>query len=101
MPPDYPADPKQMQPYGAAEADARAYAVIKVISDLMTKPQLVGVDFADLRWLLMQADGGGGQAVCGHGTASGPDRAVKAAEAALADLNDQLAALRAAEEGER
>jgi hypothetical protein len=29
---------EQMQPYGLAEADACVYAVIKVLSDLMTKP---------------------------------------------------------------
>jgi len=68
--------------------------VIKVLSDMMTKPQLVGVDLADLRWLLGQQDSGGRPAVCGHGMASGPDRAIKAAEAALADFEDQLGALR-------
>jgi cell division GTPase FtsZ len=95
-------DLEQLQPYGVVEADARIHAAIKTVGDLMTRPeQLVGVDLADLRVLLGQADGGGGQAVCGHGIASGPDRAVRAARAALADLDDQLAALRAAKTGER
>jgi len=88
-----------MQPCGSAEADARVYAVIKGLSDLMTKPQLVGLDFMDLRWLLESKDGSGGQAVCGQGIASGPDRAIRAAEVALADLEDQLAALQASEAG--
>ena len=36
----------------------------------------------------------GEMAVCGHGTASGPDRVARATEAALEDLRDQLRALR-------
>jgi len=54
----------------------------------------------DLRWLLEQQDAGGGLAVCGQGIASGSDRAIKVAEAALADLEDQLAALRVSEAGQ-
>ena len=95
-------DPEQMHPYGSAEADARVHAAIMAISDLMTKrEQLIGLDLADLRWLLGQQDACGGQAVCGHGIASGLDKATKAAEAALADFEDQLAALRASKAGQR
>ena len=72
--------------------DARVFAAVKVVADLVTKPYMIGVDFADMREVL---GNWGGLAACGHGTASGPDRAVKAAEAALADLLDQLDALAA------
>lgn len=80
------------QPYGAAEADARIHAVIRAVSDLLTQgPRLPAVDPADLRGLLGDC---GGVGVAGHGVASGPGRATKAAEAAMADLEDQLAAAR-------
>lgn len=60
---------------------------------MAAKPDwLIGLDFADIHSVLA-LDCGGGLAVCGHGTASGPDRATKAAEAALANLKDELAAL--------
>lgn len=82
------------QPYGAAEADARIHAAIRAVADLLTQgPRLPAVDFADVRAV---AEDCGGMAVTGHGVASGPGRAAKAAEAAWADLQDQLAALRAA-----
>lgn len=80
------------QPYGAAEADARIYAAIRAVSDLLTQgPRLPAVDPADLRGLF---DDCGGVGVAGYGVASGPGRATKAAEAALADLKAQLAAVR-------
>lgn len=75
------------------EADARIYAATKTLLEMAAKPNwLIGLDFADIRSVL-DRDWGAGIAVCGHGTASGPDRATKAAEAALADVKDQLAAL--------
>ncbi len=75
------------------EADARIYAATKTLLDMAAKPNwLIGLDFADMRAVL-DRDCGGGLAVCGHGIASGPDRAKKAADAAIADLTDQLAAL--------
>jgi cell division protein FtsZ len=49
-------------------------------------PNLIGFDFADLRAGLIE----GGLAVFGQGEASGPDRAIRAAEAALADIRQQL-----------
>jgi hypothetical protein len=51
--------------------------------------------------VLEQEYGCGRQVVFGHGIACGPDRAIKAAEVALADLEDQLAALRASKAGQR
>lgn len=80
------------QPYGVVEADARIYAAIRAITDLMTKgPQITAVDYADVRAV---AEDCGGLTVAGHGVASGLYRASKAAEAAWADLQDQLVALR-------
>jgi cell division GTPase FtsZ len=48
------------------------------------------VDLADLRLILEN----GGEAVFGAGEAEGPNRAVRAAEAALTDLRRHLAACR-------
>lgn len=80
------------QPYGVVEADARIYAAIRAITDLMTKgPQLPAVHYADVRAV---AEDCGGFTVAGHGVASGPGRAAKAADAAWTDLQDQLAGLR-------
>ena len=64
-------------------AHDRMDAAIKAISGLVTHPpNLVGFDFADLRTALLNQ----GRAVFGEGEASGPDRAIKAVEAALGDL---------------
>lgn len=84
-------NPDPMQPYGSAEADARVWAAIKTIADLVTKgPTIPAVDLADIRVLFEEECGHGGGAVCGHGIASGPDRATKAAAAAMADLKTSL-----------
>jgi cell division protein FtsZ len=73
MPPDPPLD--------------RITAIIAAITGLVTgPPNLIGFDFADLRAGLIE----GGLAVFGQGEASGPDRAIRAAEAALADIRQQL-----------
>ncbi len=62
-------------------------AVIRATTSLVTnEPNLVGFDFADLRTALHQ----GGNAVFGQGEAAGPDRATRAAEAAIADLKRKL-----------
>jgi cell division GTPase FtsZ len=62
-------------------------AVIRAVSGLVTgEPNLVGFDFADLRLALKD----GGSAVFGQGEAAGPDRATRAAEAAIADLKRKL-----------
>lgn len=81
------------------EGVARVHAATRAIADLMTHhPQIIGLDFADVRSILDLSDSsrersGGELAVCGHGIASGPDRAVRATEAALEDLRDQIRAL--------
>jgi cell division protein FtsZ len=61
-------------------------AAIRAITALVTgPPNLIGFDFADLRLALFEQ----GRAVFGQGEADGPDRARRAAEAALADLKQQ------------
>jgi cell division GTPase FtsZ len=63
---------------------------VRTITDLLTRVNLVGIDFADVRTVLhrdgLAGAGGGGVARFGTGEASGPDRGVKAVEAALLDL---------------
>jgi hypothetical protein len=49
-------------------------------------PNLIGFDFV----LFLDAFTGGGRAVFGEGEAEGPDRAIRAAEAAIADIRQQL-----------
>ncbi len=56
---------------------------IKGISDIITKPGHINVDFADVRAIMKEA----GMAVMGTGSASGPNRAE---EAALAAINSPL-----------
>jgi cell division protein FtsZ len=71
----------------ADPAHDRIAAAIRAISALVTSPpNLVGFDFADLREALLNK----GRAVFGEGEASGPDRAIKAADAALAEIRKQL-----------
>lgn len=52
---------------------------VKGISDLITVPGLINLDFADVRTIMFEA----GSAMMGIGTASGENRAVTAAEAAI------------------
>ncbi|MBA4696570.1 MAG: cell division protein FtsZ [Legionella sp.] len=53
---------------------------VKGISDLITRPGLINVDFADVRTVMSAM----GMAMMGTGTASGEQRARQAAEAAIA-----------------
>jgi cell division protein FtsZ len=53
---------------------------VKGISDLITRPGLINVDFADVRTVMSEM----GMAMMGTGTASGDQRARQAAEAAIA-----------------
>jgi cell division protein FtsZ len=53
---------------------------VKGISDLITRPGLINVDFADVRTVMSEM----GMAMMGTGYASGEQRARKAAEAAIA-----------------
>jgi len=62
-------------------------AAIRAITGLITAPpNLIGFDFADLRVALLNQ----GRAVFAEGEAEGPDRAIRAADAAIADLKRQL-----------
>ena len=73
MPPDPPLD--------------RITAIMAALLGPVTgPPDLIGFDFADLRAGLIE----GGLAVFGQGEASGPDRAIRAADAALADIRQRL-----------
>jgi cell division protein FtsZ len=52
---------------------------VQGIADLITRPGLINVDFADVRTVMSEM----GMAMMGTGTAHGDDRAVAAAEAAI------------------
>lgn len=60
-------------------ADDVLHSGVKGISDLITKPGVVNVDFADVKAIMKDA----GTALMGIGSASGPDRAVLATENAI------------------
>lgn len=53
---------------------------VQGIADLITRPGLINVDFADVRTVMSEM----GMAMMGTGSASGDDRAKKAAESAIA-----------------
>ena len=57
------------------------YSGIKGITDLMTMPGLINLDFADIRTIM----GNMGKAMMGTGEASGDKRALEAAEAAISN----------------
>ena len=52
---------------------------VQGIAELITRPGLINVDFADVRTVMSEM----GTAMMGSGIASGPDRAAEAAEAAI------------------
>jgi cell division protein FtsZ len=56
------------------------FGAVQGISELITRPGLINVDFADVRNVMREM----GMAMMGTGAASGEDRARKAAEAAIA-----------------
>lgn len=61
------------------EADTVLYNAVKGVSDLITIPGLVNVDFADVRTIMSNQ----GMALMGAGRASGDGRASKAAQQAI------------------
>ncbi len=61
-------------------ADSVLTQGVKSISDLITTPGLINVDFADVKTIMQDA----GSALMGIGTSSGEDRAVNAAKMAIA-----------------
>ncbi len=62
-------------------ADNVLYAGVRSITDLMMMPGLINLDFADIKSIMEDK----GKAIMGTGEAEGEDRAVRAAEQALAN----------------
>lgn len=62
-------------------ADEVLYAGVKGITDLITKPGLINLDFADIHAVMNEK----GKAMMGTGEADGENRAVKASEAAISN----------------
>jgi len=63
-----------------AKADEVLFQATQGISELITKPGLINLDFADVRSVL---EGMGGDALMGTGVASGEGRAIEAARRAI------------------
>ena len=64
-----------------AMADDVLYQGVKGVTDLMVRPGLINLDFADVRAVMDEM----GKAMMGTGEATGEDRAVQAAEKAIAN----------------
>jgi len=62
-------------------ADNVLYDGVRSITDLMMKPGLINLDFADVKAIMEDQ----GKAIMGTGEAEGEDRAIKAAEQALSN----------------
>ena len=62
-------------------ADSVLKSGVKGVTDLMTMPGLINLDFADVRSVMSEM----GKAMMGTGEAEGENRAIKAAEAAIAN----------------
>ncbi len=62
-------------------ADDVLYAGVRGITDLMVMPGLINLDFADIRTVMTEM----GKAMMGTGDAEGDNRAIDAAEAAIAN----------------
>ena len=68
-------------------ADDVLYQGVKGVTDLMVRPGLINLDFADVRSVMDEM----GKAMMGTGEASGDDRAIQAAEKAIANpLLDEI-----------
>jgi cell division protein FtsZ len=66
-------------PKAFRKADELLLEVIKGISELITKPGLINLDFADIRTIMSES----GEAVLAVGKGYGQDRAIEAAESAM------------------
>ena len=64
-----------------AIADEVLHSGVASVTDLMTKPGLINLDFADVKMVMNEM----GKAMMGTGEASGENRALDAAEAAIAN----------------
>jgi cell division protein FtsZ len=70
-----------------AMADDVLYQGVKGVTDLMVRPGLINLDFADVRAVMDEM----GKAMMGTGEANGDDRAIQAAEKAIANpLLDEI-----------
>ncbi len=70
-----------------ALADDVLYQGVKGVTDLMIRPGIINLDFADVRSVMDEM----GKAMMGTGEASGEDRAIQAAEKAIANpLLDEI-----------
>ncbi len=70
-----------------AMADDVLYQGVKGVTDLMVRPGLINLDFADVRAVMDEM----GKAMMGTGEATGEDRAIQAAEKAIANpLLDEI-----------
>ncbi len=70
-----------------AMADDVLYQGVKGVTDLMVRPGIINLDFADVRSVMDEM----GKAMMGTGEATGEDRAKKAAESAIANpLLDEI-----------
>jgi cell division protein FtsZ len=70
-----------------AMADDVLYQGVKGVTDLMVRPGIINLDFADVRSVMDEM----GKAMMGTGEATGEDRAVQAAEKAIANpLLDEI-----------
>ncbi|WP_341365575.1 cell division protein FtsZ [Yoonia sp. BS5-3] len=70
-----------------ALADDVLYQGVKGVTDLMVRPGLINLDFADVRAVMDEM----GKAMMGTGEAEGEDRAIQAAEKAIANpLLDEI-----------
>uniref|UniRef100_UPI00356849B3 cell division protein FtsZ n=1 Tax=Phaeovulum sp. TaxID=2934796 RepID=UPI00356849B3 len=70
-----------------AMADDVLYQGVKGVTDLMVRPGLINLDFADVRAVMDEM----GKAMMGTGEASGDERAIQAAEKAIANpLLDEI-----------
>ncbi|MEM7295978.1 MAG: cell division protein FtsZ, partial [Pseudomonadota bacterium] len=68
-------------------ADDVLYQGVKGVTDLMVRPGLINLDFADVRAVMDEM----GKAMMGTGEATGDDRAIQAAEKAIANpLLDEI-----------
>ena len=68
-------------------ADDVLHQGVKGVTDLMVRPGLINLDFADVRAVMDEM----GKAMMGTGEADGEDRAIRAAEAAIANpLLDEI-----------
>ena len=67
-----------LQAFSAANDVLRG--AVQGIAELITRPGLINVDFADVRTVMSEM----GKAMMGSGAASGPDRSEEASEAAIA-----------------